>query len=117
MAAAPLARLDVMNDRAVRIGWLFLTVGVAIGAIWAIRARPEFADPRVQAMTIVDPKILVALVCWAVCSFPARLARRFQLDGRRGTAIGRWVRYRIAELPRDGPLYARCCFLVALEWN
>jgi len=82
----PLARLDVMNDRAVRIGWLFLTVGVAIGAVWAIRARPAFPDPRVQAMTIVDPKILVALVCWAVYSFQL-VARRFGFTGRRAALL------------------------------
>lgn len=82
----PLARLDVMNDRAVRIGWLFLTLGVAIGAIWAMRARPAFADPRVQAMTIVDPKILVALVCWAVYSFQL-VARRFGWTGRRAALL------------------------------
>jgi ABC-type uncharacterized transport system permease subunit len=82
----PLARLDVMNDRAVRIGWLFLTVGVAIGAIWAMRARPAFADPRVQAMTIVDPKILVALVCWAVYSFQL-VARRYGWTGRRAALL------------------------------
>jgi ABC-type transport system involved in cytochrome c biogenesis permease subunit len=82
----PLARLDVMNLRAVRIGWFFLTVGVAIGAIWALRARPEFADPRVQNMTIVDPKILVALVCWAVYSFQL-VARRFGLSGRRAALL------------------------------
>jgi ABC-type transport system involved in cytochrome c biogenesis permease subunit len=82
----PLARLDVMNDRAVRIGWLFLTAGVAIGALWAMRARPEFTDPRVQAMTIMDPKILVALVCWAVYSFQL-VARRFGWTGRRAALL------------------------------
>jgi ABC-type uncharacterized transport system permease subunit len=82
----PLARLDVMNARAVRIGWLFLTLGVAIGAVWAIRARPAFADPRVQAMTIVDPKILVALVCWAVYSFQL-VARRYGWTGRRAALL------------------------------
>jgi ABC-type transport system involved in cytochrome c biogenesis permease subunit len=82
----PLARLDVMNDRAVRIGWLFLTLGVAIGAIWAMRARPEFSDPRVQAMTIVDPKILVALICWAVYSFQL-VARRYGWTGRRAALL------------------------------
>jgi ABC-type transport system involved in cytochrome c biogenesis permease subunit len=82
----PLARLDVMNDRAVRIGWLFLTLGVAIGVVWAIRARPEFADSRVQAMTIVDPKILVALICWAVYSFQL-VARRFGWTGRRAALL------------------------------
>jgi ABC-type transport system involved in cytochrome c biogenesis permease subunit len=82
----PLARLDVMNERAVRIGWLFLTAGVAIGVVWALRARDTYSDPRVQAMTIVDPKILVALVCWAVYSFQL-VARRFGLSGRQAALL------------------------------
>ena len=28
-----------MNSRAVAIGWLFLTVGVVVGAIWTAQAR------------------------------------------------------------------------------
>jgi ABC-type transport system involved in cytochrome c biogenesis permease subunit len=82
----PLQRLDVMNLRAVRIGWLFLTAGVVIGGIWAAQARTAFADPRVQAMSVVDPKILVALVCWGVYSFQL-VARRFGWSGRRAALL------------------------------
>jgi ABC-type transport system involved in cytochrome c biogenesis permease subunit len=85
-----LQRLDAMNMRAVWIGWLFLTAGVLVGTIWAIRARAAFADPRVQAMSLVDPKIFVALLCWAVYSFQL-VARRFGWSGRRAawlSAIG-----------------------------
>ena len=59
--------LDSMNQRAIVIGWVFLTVGLVVGAIWATQA-PAY-DPRVQAMSLQDPKIFVALVCWAVYSF------------------------------------------------
>jgi ABC-type transport system involved in cytochrome c biogenesis permease subunit len=71
-----LQTLDVMNSRAVVIGWLLLTVGVTVGVIWAAQARvvaPD--DPNLQAMAIGDPKILVAILTWGVYSF-AMLARR-----------------------------------------
>jgi len=61
--------LDVMNMRAITIGWLFLTIGVAVGGVWALQAQAEFDDPRVQAMSVLDPTIFVALLCWVVYSF------------------------------------------------
>jgi ABC-type transport system involved in cytochrome c biogenesis permease subunit len=69
--------LDVMNGRAVTIGWIFLTIGIAIGGIWAtqVQSSPDPLDPRVKAMSLQDPKILVALVSWGVYSF-AVFARR-----------------------------------------
>jgi ABC-type transport system involved in cytochrome c biogenesis permease subunit len=66
--------LDAMNGRVVTIGWMFLTTGIAIGGIWATQVQAS-PDPRAQAMSIADPKILVALVCWVVYSF-ALFARR-----------------------------------------
>ncbi len=57
--------LDRMNHVAVVVGWIFLTIGIAVGAIWAAQARgygPGSLDPRVQAMSVYDPKIFVALV-------------------------------------------------------
>ena len=71
-----LQTLDVMNSRAVAVGWLFLTLGVAVGAIWTVQARviaPD--DPNLQAMSLNDPKVLVAVITWGVYSF-AMLARR-----------------------------------------
>lgn len=86
-----LQTLDVMNVRAVTVGWIFLTVGVGIGAVWALQAQASAAtDPRVEAMTVFDPKIFVALLCWAVYSF-ALYARRLGWRGRRAawlSAIG-----------------------------
>jgi ABC-type transport system involved in cytochrome c biogenesis permease subunit len=68
--------LDVMNSRAVAIGWLFLTIGVVVGIFWAGQARAAAPnDPNIQAMVLNDPKIFVAVVTWAVYSF-AMLARR-----------------------------------------
>src|SRR5205085_7249411 len=47
--------LDRMNQRAIMIGWIFLTLGIVVGAVWAETYRGT--DPRVQAMSIQDPKI------------------------------------------------------------
>jgi ABC-type transport system involved in cytochrome c biogenesis permease subunit len=74
--------LDVMNGRAVTIGWIFLTLGIAIGGIWATQVQSS-PDPRVQAMSLQDPKILVALVCWGVYSFALYARRAIGWNGRR----------------------------------
>src|SRR5437764_11765792 len=71
--------LDRMNQRAIVIGWICLTVGIIAGVVFAAQARalPSAAlDPRVQAMSLGDPKIFVALVCWAVYSFELVAWRR-----------------------------------------
>src|SRR2546425_6972906 len=76
--------LDRMNQRAIMIGWLFLTIGVIVGGVWAAEARGyASADPRVQAMSLHDPEIFVALLCWAVYSFELFAARRIGWGGRR----------------------------------
>jgi ABC-type transport system involved in cytochrome c biogenesis permease subunit len=76
--------LDTMNQRAIALGWVFLTVGLIVGAIWAGQASSYAgSDPRVQAMQLQDPKIFVALVCWAVYSFQVFAARRIGWGGRR----------------------------------
>src|SRR5262249_19408378 len=76
--------LDRMNQRAIVIGWVFLTIGMIVGVVWATQARAYAgAVPQVQAMSLQDPKILVALVCWAIYSFEAFAARRIGWGGRR----------------------------------
>ena len=76
--------LDRMNHRAIFIGWAFLTIGVVFGAMLVMQARVVAgSDPRVQAMSVYDPKIFVALVCWAVYSFELFAARRIGWGGRR----------------------------------
>src|SRR5258708_3604567 len=81
--------LDGMNQRAIVIGWIFLTVGMVVGAIWAAQAQggSGAADPRVQAMHLQDPKIFVALVCWMVYSFELFAARRIGWGGRRAAYL------------------------------
>jgi ABC-type transport system involved in cytochrome c biogenesis permease subunit len=50
----------------------------------------DAGDPRVEAMSLLDPKIFVALLSWAVYSFEL-YARRIGWHGRRAawlSAIG-----------------------------
>ncbi len=91
--------LDLMNARTVTVGWLFLTVGVLVGTIWATQAKGgPIVDPRVQAMSIADPKILGAAVCWAVYSF-ALYARGARLGRQaRRVPVGAGVRDRAVQL-------------------
>jgi ABC-type transport system involved in cytochrome c biogenesis permease subunit len=81
--------LDRMNQRAIAIGWLFLTIGLIVGAVWAAQARGGYAagDPRVQAMSLLDPKIFAALVCWGIYSFELFAARRIGWGGRRSAYL------------------------------
>jgi ABC-type transport system involved in cytochrome c biogenesis permease subunit len=81
--------LDRMNQRAIVIGWIFLTVGIVVGGIWAAQAQGGYgaADPRVQQMHLLDPKIFVALVCWVVYSFELFAARRIGWGGRRAAYL------------------------------
>jgi ABC-type transport system involved in cytochrome c biogenesis permease subunit len=82
--------LDQMNQRAIIFGWIFLTVGMLAGGAFAFQARalPGSAGvPQVQAMSVEDPKIVVALVCWAVYSFELFAARRIGWGGRRAAYL------------------------------
>ncbi len=81
--------LDSMNQRAIVIGWIFLTIGMIVGGIWAAQARGGYGagDPRVQAMSLEDPKIFVALLCWVVYSFELFAARRIGWGGRRAAYL------------------------------
>jgi ABC-type transport system involved in cytochrome c biogenesis permease subunit len=79
-----LQTLDVMNSRAVTVGWVFLTVGVVVGVLWTSQARsvaPE--NPNLQAMVLADPKILVALLTWVVYSFAVFSRRTMGWTGRK----------------------------------
>lgn len=83
--------LDRMNMQAVGIGWIFITAGILVGGAWAMTTAVRTApDPRLQAMHVVDPKILVAVLCWAIYSFHLA-SRRLGWSGRRSawlSAIG-----------------------------
>ncbi len=75
--------LDVMNGRAVGVGWLFLTVGLVVSAVWLSRLQPETADPRVLAMSFFDPKISVVVLSWLVYSFELYARRVIGWGGKR----------------------------------
>jgi ABC-type transport system involved in cytochrome c biogenesis permease subunit len=83
-----LQMLDVMNSRAVAVGWLFLTIGVVVGVVWTAQAR-SFApnDSNLQAMALDDPKIFVALLTWAVYSFAVVARRMMGWTGRRAASV------------------------------
>jgi ABC-type transport system involved in cytochrome c biogenesis permease subunit len=85
-----LQTLDVMNGRAIVVGWIFLTCGLAIGAIWASQLHTA-SDPRLQSMNVGDPKILIAFLSWAIYSFALFARRAIGWSGRRAaylSAIG-----------------------------
>lgn len=82
----PLTTLDAMNLRSMTIGWVFLTLGVVVGIIWASQARASAPnDPNLAAMGLNDPKILFAIITWMIYSF-ALLSRRAMGWGGRQTA-------------------------------
>jgi ABC-type transport system involved in cytochrome c biogenesis permease subunit len=74
--------LDVMNGRVVTIGWVLLTIGIAAGGVWFGLVQ-HVDDHRVQAMRGMDPKILMALVSWAIYSFALFARRTIGWTGRR----------------------------------
>jgi ABC-type transport system involved in cytochrome c biogenesis permease subunit len=76
--------LDVMNSRAVAVGWVFLTFGVIVGGVWTAQARGiDPTDPNLQAMSLDDPKIFVAMLTWGVYSFAVVARRTLGWSGRR----------------------------------
>jgi ABC-type transport system involved in cytochrome c biogenesis permease subunit len=80
--------LDAMNSRAVTVGWLFLTIGVVVGAVWTAQARaitPE--NSNLQAIGLDDPKIFFALLTWAVYSFAVLARRTLGWNGRRAALL------------------------------
>jgi len=80
--------LDTMNQRATVFGWVCLTVGLIVGAIWASQASVyASASPQVQQMSLQDPKIFVAVLCWAVYSFEVFAVRRLGWGGRRSAYL------------------------------
>jgi ABC-type transport system involved in cytochrome c biogenesis permease subunit len=76
--------IDVMNSRAVTVGWLCMTAGVLVGIIWATQARAAApGDPRMAAFSLADPKIFVAVLTWAVYSFAVVARRAMGWHGRK----------------------------------
>ena len=84
MRLPSLQTLDVMNSRAVAVGWLLLTLGVVVGAVWTAQARAATpTDPNLLAMSLNDPKVFIAVLTWAVYSFAVLARRTMGWSGRR----------------------------------
>jgi ABC-type transport system involved in cytochrome c biogenesis permease subunit len=80
--------LDVMNSRAVTVGWVCMTLGVIVGIIWATQVRAAMpGDPRVEMFSPADPKIFVAVLTWAVYSFAVVARRAMGWQGRRAAVL------------------------------
>lgn len=80
--------LDVMNSRIVFVGWALLTMGILAGALWAVQAQALVPnDRRVDAMSIGDPKIFIALVTWIVYTFQLIARRAIGWRGRRSAYL------------------------------
>ena len=73
--------VDVMNSRAVAVGWLFITIGLVVGMVWAWQVGGD--SPNVRAMSLGDPKVFVAALTWAVYSFAVLARRTMGWTGRR----------------------------------
>jgi len=108
--------LDVMNGRAVAVGWIFLTIGVVVGGIWASQVQGS-PDPRAQAMSLADPKILIALVCWGGLLVRALRQARHRLERTAGRlGVRHRIRHRPAQfparrvLPDEEPQFLTCIF-------
>jgi ABC-type transport system involved in cytochrome c biogenesis permease subunit len=72
----------------VAVGWLFLTIGVVVGAVWTAQARVAAPnDPNLQAMSLNDPKIFIALLTWAIYSFAMFARRTLAWSGRRAARL------------------------------
>jgi ABC-type transport system involved in cytochrome c biogenesis permease subunit len=84
--------LDAMNSRAVVVGWLFLTIGVVVGVIWTAQALVQSPDnSNLQAMSLQDPKVFIAVLTWGVYSFAMFARRTMGWTGRRAawlSAVG-----------------------------
>jgi ABC-type transport system involved in cytochrome c biogenesis permease subunit len=76
--------LDVMNSRAVTVGWLFLTIGVIVGVVWAAQARAAAPnDQNLQAKSLDDQKNQMAILSRAVYSFAVFARQTLGWTGRR----------------------------------
>lgn len=87
-----LQTLDVMNSRAVTVGWALLTIGVVVGLVWVRQAHAAApGDPQVAAFSIGDPKILITILTWLLYSFAVTARRMMGWSGRKAawlSAVG-----------------------------
>jgi len=75
-----LQTLDVMNGRAIVVGWVLLTAGLIVGGVWASQIHGSTSDPRVH------------LALWLYATIDAVGSAR-ELDRlSRGDLAYRWLR-------------------------
>ncbi len=81
--------LDLMNRRAVDVGWVFLTVGVIVGRDLGGRGagRADLRSARRRRCRWRTRRSSCALVCWAVYSFALFAPRGIGWGGRRAAYL------------------------------
>jgi ABC-type uncharacterized transport system permease subunit len=78
--------LDAMNSRAVAIGLVFLTIGVVVGIVWTLQARPEHpGNSNLAAMGLADPKVFISVLTWVMYFFAVLARRTMGWAGRRAS--------------------------------
>jgi ABC-type transport system involved in cytochrome c biogenesis permease subunit len=84
--------LDRMNSRATITGWAFLTLGLIVGVVWTFEAKELApANSNLQNIDLYDPKVLFAVLAWALYSFAVLARGTMGWTGRRAawlSAVG-----------------------------
>ena len=84
--------LDRMNSRATVTGWAFLTLGLIVGVVWTVEAKELApANSNLQSIGLYDPKVLFAVLAWALYSFAVLARNTMGWTGRRAawlSAVG-----------------------------
>jgi ABC-type transport system involved in cytochrome c biogenesis permease subunit len=84
--------LDRMNSRATVTGWAFLTLGLIVGVVWTFEAKKLApANSNLQDIGLYDPKVLFAVLAWALYSFAVLARGAMGWTGRRAawlSAVG-----------------------------
>ena len=84
--------LDRMNSRATVTGWAFLTLGLIVGVVWTFEAKELApANSNLQNIDLYDPKVLFAVLAWALYSFAVLARGTMGWTGRRAawlSAVG-----------------------------
>ena len=84
--------LDRMNSRATVTGRAFLTLGLIVGVVWTVEAKKLApANSNLQDIGLYDPKVLFALLAWALYSFAVLARGAMGWTGRRAawlSAVG-----------------------------
>jgi ABC-type transport system involved in cytochrome c biogenesis permease subunit len=84
--------LDLMNSRATVTGWAFLTLGLIVGVVWTFEAKKLApANSNLQDIGLYDPKVLFAVLAWALYSFAVLARGAMGWTGRRAawlSAVG-----------------------------